>query len=112
MSDFRPSRLESRAAGQTEPCFCCGTSVELVMLDVDGTLHTCPQPYLDRWLLGQRRKPVDERWWASMQALEAPFDGLRADSESHEVPAEEAALPVRARSVAVEPTSAEGFIDG
>ena len=62
----------------TEPCYCCGTSVELVMLDVDGKLHTCPQPYLDRWLLGQRRKPVDERWWERMQAPGEP--------ESHEAP--------------------------
>jgi hypothetical protein len=45
-------------------CQHCAALVELLMVELDGSLHTCPEHILAR----VRRSVVDERWWERMQA--------------------------------------------
>jgi hypothetical protein len=45
-------------------CQHCAALVELLMVELDGSLHTCPEHILAR----VRRSVVDERWWEQKQA--------------------------------------------
>jgi hypothetical protein len=45
-------------------CQHCAALVELLMVELDGSLHTCPDHILAR----VRRSVVDERWCERMQA--------------------------------------------
>ncbi len=45
-------------------CPHCSESVEILFVEPDGSLHTCPDHILAR----VRRSVVDERWWERMQA--------------------------------------------
>lgn len=58
-----------------ESCPFCPVSVEAVLVEADGSLHTCAPIYQER---AQRRRLVDEVWWqrmeASAQTPEQPVD--------------------------------------
>jgi hypothetical protein len=45
-------------------CQHCAALVELLMVELDGSLHTCPGHILAR----VRRQVVDEQWWERMQS--------------------------------------------